>query len=184
MKTKILMLSLAMLACDGNDPGEDAAVYGYFFQLRTVHEGKDVEFFSVNPAYDYHSFTVKDFDHGSLAFDAKNLIYISDMDSIDLTDFFNKTKSFYIGSVFLTQYLDYGNGDVDTLTQTSKPSNGGFLAHNPDSVFFYLNGKLKFKYGYKANLDNLRTKNNPVAFRQTIDQFNPMIFTIHKTAEK
>lgn len=187
MKTKILLLLFSlgvMLSCDKNI-GEPAPLI-YYFQLHTVSEGKEVEFFSVSRAYDYKMLKVTN-EGGRILFDSttNNILLNDQLSNAPWTwIFFNETKSFSVFHIeTLKMYLDYGNGDIDTLTQTTSPVKSR-VSHSPkpDTIYFQLNGKPVFKYAYKSNVYEFGQRNNVYQFKQ--NGFDPVIFTLHKTAEK
>lgn len=184
MKTKILLFALSLSACDNKFPDGEPALFNYYFQLRSSLEGADVEFFSSNPTYDYKSLTVKT-ESGLVMFDsAYNNNHLQPRVRVDLNAFFEGSKTIATTSNFLKVYLDYGNGDIDTLIQTRIPAKtNGSVTQAPDTAFFHFNGQLIFKYAYKSNIREIGYRNNP-SYLYENDEFKPVIFTINKTAQK
>lgn len=174
---KLFIATLLVISCEGNTP--EPAALNYFFQIKSLEGGKEVDFFSVNLNYNYSDLAIKN-DNG-IHFDAESgkLPEGSGPMYIDIVQYFNETKSFATERIFNTLYLDYGNGDIDTLTQTTKPTNGSFLVNNPDSIFFFLNGKMVVKYDFKANQKLLYESNNPYFLRNQAE-FKPVIFSLLK----
>lgn len=185
MKIKSLAFALCLWACDGTPIGVDEpALFNYFFQLTSNLEGVDVEFFSSNPSYDYKLLTLKD-DSGQIMFDsAYNNVPIRSNQLIDLKRFFEGSQAIATSTNFLKVYFDYGNGDIDTLTQTRIPAKtNGSVTQVPDTAFFHFNGQLIFKYAFKSNFREIAYRNSPSYFYEQ-DEFKPIIFTINKTAER
>lgn len=185
MKIGILLFVMLLLACDRNSPVEgEPALFNYFFQLRSTVDGSVVDFFSSNPSYDYKLLTLKDAS-GVIMFDsANNNVPVGINKSINLKSFFKGSKAIATTSNFLQIYLDYGNGDIDTLTQTRIPTKtNGSVTQAPDTAFFHFNNQLIFKYAYKANRTEIEFRNNPSYFYKQ-EEFKPIIFTIDKIAEK
>lgn len=185
MKTKklliIILATTALLACEGPD-GEPIA-YGYFFQIRTNSEGKDVEFFSASPNYDYKSLVIKA-ESGYILFDSTNHFDSVRTKGVGLKPFFNETKAFILTPGFGISYLDYGNGNIDTLTQKVYFPKGGDPYEDIDSVYFHLNGKLVCKYVYVRDYPNFIGYRNSIPVNFDLNKFDPVIFKIHKTSEK
>lgn len=163
-----------LLACGGCENDPEPAVYLYFFQLQTVSENQNVDFFSIRPNYSYKSLTVKS-EGGAVWFDSLTNF----PGTIDIKPYLRENKLIMPGSTALVNYyIHYGNGDIDTLTQKSFPSaGGGFISQNPDSIYFYLNGKLAIRHNPKQS--RLALRNNP-AVDNGSSAFDPVIFALVK----
>lgn len=169
----------------GIDLNDVAVVPDIYIQLRDRHSGQDNEFFSVNSAYNYTDMSWRGLG-GFMPDDRRfhlppceNPCWYDSALLLKEQQHIVANRLIHASAGFKELLIDFGNGDVDTLSQVTMPPE--FDSCNiPDHISFYMNGKLVYSIAYNRDIHKERTS------RASLwnEPFNPFIYLIAKKPEK
>jgi hypothetical protein len=150
-------VSLVLLInCGKEDSGGGDIIY---WTTYVVFEDDGEDLFFSNDLYDASSITLTVSDFDPFTSDQLNLEFIHGRNRFDL-----------IGSKAYPTYIDYGNGDIDTLTSFTKenipktgyPSEIWVYLNEEEVVYMNLNNEMINELGLRNNPDNISWTNDPI----------------------